>query len=442
MAARPSEPAAGGIAYALYGLVGSLVTVAAYVGLPLLRAGRQRAFLAERFGRVPDAARGLDRPLWIHAASMGEVMAAAPLVRAVRQHDPSVPIVVSTTSLAGRQTASDQLHADAVFLLPLDTPRFVGRTLAAVRPRMLVLIETELWPTLIRAAVRRGVACVLVSGRVSAATAVRYRRLRFLFERVLRQLSFVAAQSEADAERLRDMGAPPERVHVLGNLKLSREVVPPVRRAAELSLPGDRPILVAASTHAPEEEVVLDACASLWQSAPSALLILAPRRPERFAAVADLLQQRGIPFEKRTDGAKKIAPSIRVLLLDTLGELADALPGARAVYVGGTMTNIGGHNVLEPAVFAKPASFGPDTRNVELPAQELIAAGAAVRVVNASELSAFWGRALSEPAWAQAAGEAGRRVVERNSAVAQRTLAALLPYLHDESILEPTAHSA
>lgn len=442
MAQPHSEPAAGGVAYCLYDVLGHVVTLLAYLGLPVLRGGRYREHLGERFGRVPTEARGLDRPLWIHAASVGEVLAAAPLVRAVRQHDPAVPIVVSTTSLTGRQTASEHLHADAVFLLPVDTPLFVARTLAAVRPRALVLVETELWPALLRAAVRRNVPCVLVSGRLSEAASVRYHRVRGFFRRVLSQLSFLGAQSEADAARLRDIGAPAERVVVLGNLKVARVAVPPVPRSSRLPLPTDRPILVAASTHAPEEDLVLDACTTLWSSVPEVLLVLAPRRPERFVAVAELLQQRGIPFERRTDGASKVSPTTRVLLLDTLGELADALPGAHAVYVGGTMTTIGGHNVLEPAVFAKPVGFGPDTRNVATQAVELIEAGAALRISTAADLAAFWGRALLEPEWARAAGAAGRGVVERNSAVAQRTLAALLPYLEHESAVEPTAHDA
>ncbi len=424
-----AEPPAGGAAYALYAGIGHCVTALVYLLLPLLRAGRYGEGLEERMGRVPEEARGLDRPLWIHAASMGEVLAAAPLVRAIRQHEPAVPIVVSTTSLSGRATARERLHADAVFLLPVDTPFFVRRALARVAPRALVLVETEIWPNLIRAVVRRRIPCVVVSGRVSEGAAARYRRVRGFFRRVLSQVSLLGAQSDGDAERFRDIGAPRERVVVLGNLKLSREAVPPVRRAAGLRLPADRVVLVAASTHEPEEALALDACARVWRSAPSTLLVLAPRRPERFDEVAAMLRRRGLRYVRRTVMEASLAPSDQVLLLDTLGELADVLPVARAVYVGGTMSSIGGHNVLEPGIFGRPVSFGPETRNVEAAAEELLRAGAAVRVGDADALADVWQRSVDDESWAAAMGEAGRGVVERNSAAARRTLQAILPYL-------------
>lgn len=424
-----AEPPAGGAVYACYAGVGHCVTALVYLLLPFLRAGRHAEGLAERMGHVPAEARGLNRPLWIHAASMGEVLAAAPLVRAIRQHDPAVPIVVSTTSLSGRATAGERLHADAVFLLPVDTPFFVRRALAGVAPRALVLVETEIWPTLIRAVARRGIPCVVVSGRLSEGAAARYERARGFFRRVLSQVSLVGAQSDGDAERFRDIGAPVERVVVLGNLKLSRAAAPPVRHAVRLRLPADRVVLVAASTHAPEEVLALDACARLWRDAPSTLLVLAPRRPERFDEVAEMVRRRGLRSVRRTAMAPSLEPSVQVLLLDTLGELTDVLPVARAVYVGGTMSSIGGHNVLEPGIYGRPVSFGSETRNVEAAATELLREGAAVRVGDASALADFWQRAVDDASWATAMGEAGRRVVERHSAAAQRTLQALLPYL-------------
>lgn len=442
MVPTPSKPARGSLGYALYDAVGAAITVAGVVALPLLRRSRHRDGLDERLGRVPARASRLVRPLWIHAASVGEVLSTEPLIRELRRHRPDLPIVVSTTSWTGRVTAAERLGADAVMLLPADIGWVVRRCVRAVGPRLLVIVETEIWPALIREVVRSGAQVAFVSGRISPEAVRRYRWIDGFLGTVFRQVALFAMQTEDDAARARAIGAPPERIGVLGSLKFARDTAtgPPRPRAARLPLPADRPVLVAASTQPGEEPMVLDACAAVWQAHPEVLLVLAPRRPERFAEVALLLQQRGLPFLRRS-AREPLTPTTQVLLLDTLGELADAFPVARAVYVGGTMGGIGGHNVLEPAVFAKPVSFGPDTSNVAAAADALLAAGGAVRVTQAAELAAAWTSALVDPEGARRMGEAARAVVERQSAVAARTAEALLPLLNGHDV-DPASESA
>ena len=426
----------------VYDLIGVVMTLVVAPLVPLVRRSRHGERLDERFGIVPTAARGLARPLWLHAASVGEVLSTEPLIRELRRERPDLPIVVSTTSTTGRATAAERLGADAVMLLPLDVAWIVRRCLRALQPRLLVIVETEIWPALIREVSATGTPVAIVSGRISEPAARRYRRVRWFLRRVLQRIDLIARQSDTDAERMRSLGAPGERIVTLGSLKFARDTGagPPRPRRGRLSLRAERPIFVAASTQPGEEDLVIDACTGLWQRDPHVLLVVAPRRPDRFAEVAALLERRGLAFVRRSTNGASLDAHTQVLLLDSLGELADAFPAARAVYVGGTMGGVGGHNVLEPAVFARPVSFGPDTTNVAAAAQELLDAGAARRVADAAELASVWGALLDDPESAQSQGRAGRAVVDRQTAVAARTAAVLLPYLGEaagESRTEP-----
>lgn len=425
----------------LYDAFGWALTAVGMPMLPLIRRTRHGRGIDERLGKLPRAARGLARPLWLHAASVGEVLSTEPLIKELRRHRPDLPIVVSTTSWTGRNTALERLGADAVMLLPLDVAWVVRRCVRDLRPRMLVVVETEIWPTLVREVARTGAALALVSGRVSPGAAERYRRVGWFLRGVLDRFVLFLMQTEEDAARMRSIGAPAERIRVVGSLKFARDTAsrPPRPRGARLTLPSDRCILVAASTQPGEEEMVLDAFVGMWQSRPDLLLVIAPRRPARFDEVAKLLTERGVAFERRSENRGRLAPTTRVYLLDSLGELADAFPAARAVFVGGTTGSIGGHNVLEPAVFGKPVSFGPDTRNVAAAAEELLAGGGATRVRGAADLRSEWARLVADVDLAQRTGAAARNVVERQAAVAERTAEALLPYLDrdEEEDAEP-----
>jgi 3-deoxy-D-manno-octulosonic-acid transferase len=414
------------LACAVYDAAGIVLGISATPLLPLLLLTRRGGSLSERLGRLPADARNLSRPVWIHAASVGEVLAAAALVDEVRRQWPERHVLVSTTSLAGRDTARARAGADAVMLLPLDVRLVVDRVLRQVRPCCLVLVETEIWPALIGGAARQGVPCMMVSGRVSGRAAARYAWARWLTRPVLAQMSAFAMQTDADAERIVRLGAPPDRVQVIGSLKYARgrggdSAAEQTATEQARALVGGRPLLIAASTHPGEEQMALEACAPLWHEHPDLLLLVAPRRPERSNEIDELLARAGVSWERRSRLSGAVRPATRVLLLDTLGELPNLLSAARGVFVGGTIVPVGGHNVLEPALFGKPAAFGPFTSNVAAAAEALLEQGAAVRVHSAEELRAAWEAWLRRPQLAEEVGARGRALVDARGAVAQRT---------------------
>jgi len=421
------------LSYVAYNVAGILFGLLALPLLPLLLLTRHGRGLGERLAWLPPAAQRLRQPLWVHAASVGEVLAAQPLIEALRRTRPEIPILVSTTSASGRDTARGLPGVEAALLLPADIGWIVGSAMRRLRPRCLVIVETEIWPALVRAATDCGVPVVIVSGRISARAAAHYAWVRWLTRAVLSQVAACAMQSAADAARIVTLGAPTARVQVLGSLKFARSAnTPPSvtsRAAASTPTPAGlplagcvngRPLLIAASTHADEEQMVLEACAGLWAEYPDVLLLLAPRRPERFGEVDLLLARAGVTRQRRSELGGPVAGTTQVLLLDTLGELPDVLPVAQAVFVGGTIAPIGGHNVLEPAVFGKPVAFGPSTENVAAAAEALLAGGAATRVTDAKALRAEWGRLLRAPATAVEMGARGRAIVAAHAGVAER----------------------
>lgn len=420
---RDPGDAAGKVSYAVYDTVAALFGVLALPVLPVLALSRHGSGLRERLGCLPASVRALDRPIWVHAASVGEALAAEPLLRELRQRYPGVPRLVSTTTATGREVARTSLPVAGAMLLPVDPAGIVDRVVRQLHPRALVIMETEIWPGLIRAARRAGVPRVIVSGRISERAARRYGWVRWLTKAVFAQVDGFAMQSAADAARIVSLGAPADRVEVIGNLKFARSsagAVPVGRAAIDF---GARPVLIAASTHAGEERLVLDACASLWARHPALLLVVAPRRPERFDEVDRLVAATGLRRARRTAVMGAVPADVQVLLLDTVGELPGLLPAARAVFVGGTVAAVGGHNVAEPALCGKPVAFGPHTANVALWAEALLAAGGAVRIESAGELSAVWTRYVADEAAAAEAGERGRGVVAAHADVAARTAA-------------------
>lgn len=421
------------MSYAFYDLVGTVLGVLAVPFLGPLALTRHGRGLGERLGSTPAAVRALHRPVWVHAASVGEILAAEPLVEQLRRRRPELPVLVSTTTVTGRETARQRLRADAVMLSPVDLRWVVDRVMRRVRPRCLVIVETELWPALIRAAAGGGTPCLIVSGRVSERAARRYAWIRWLTRAVLSHVDVLAMQTDGDAARVIALGAPDDRVQVLGSLKLARGVGAPAARAAPdpRALLRDRVVLVAASTHAGEEAMVLDACAELWAAHPSLLLLIAPRRPERFSDVEHLIGRAGLRYERRTAVAGAVGRDTQVLLLDTLGELPNVLAAATAVFVGGTIAPIGGHNVLEPALFGRPVAFGPHTANVHAAATALLEAAAATRVHDAGELAAEWQRLLRQPGAADEMGARGRRVLAAGAAAAERTVELVCRHLTD-----------
>ncbi len=411
------------LSYTLYDALGLAVWALAFPAWPVFAFTRWGRYWLERLGQGGQSNPATESPVWIHAASVGEVLAAEPLVRELRERRPGLPIFVSTTSVPGREAASHHLGADSVRLAPLDVARLTDATIRKIRPRALVLIETELWPALIRSAKRAGVPVVLVSGRISERAAARYARIPKLMRAMLGFVDLCLMQSAVDAERICALGADPRKVRVLGNLKFARQASTVVAQPGENALArwlAQQPLFVAASTHPGEEELVLQAMARIWPTYPRARLLLAPRRPERFKAVAGLLQHWGMAAVRRSEFCEP-TEDLRVVLLDTLGELPNYLSCATGVFVGGTFDpRVGGHNVLEPALFGKPVAFGPHTEHVAEAAKQLLAARAGERVHGEEDLAAHWMRLLRQPEVAKEMGLRGREVVAEQRDVAVR----------------------
>lgn len=406
-----------------------------YLAVPLLvavtlwRGCRDRLLwrtLPERFGCLPACP---PDGLWVHAVSVGEVQAAAVLVRRLHADFPDRPLLVTCGTVTGRARAEALFDGVAmVRFLPWDLPPFVGRFLRRVQPRVGIILETELWPNLYRAAARQGVPLVVVSARLSAKSVRRYRRLPTLVRGLLRGVH-VCAQSAEDAERFIAVGADPARVSVCGNIKFDFE--PPADTAARgARLRGDlgagRPLWVAGSTHEGEEEQLLDAHAVLRAQLPRALLVLAPRHPPRFAAVAALLARRGIAHATRTSGAP-VDGEVAVLLLDTLGELLAFYAAADVAFVGGSLVPVGGHNLLEPAALGRPVLCGPFMANSAGVAPALAASGALTVVAGAEELAAALQSLLQDATARERGGAASREVVAVNRGALGRITGAIRP---------------
>jgi 3-deoxy-D-manno-octulosonic-acid transferase len=318
--------------------------------------------------------------------------------------------------------------------------RFLDRT----RPGLAVIVETELWPNLFHECARRGVPLVIASARLSAKSVARYQRLGDLFRGIFCAAVQLAVQTAEDAERFIAIGAGKAQTHVIGNIKFDLQINPAVLdRGRELraEFGGERPVWIAGSTHAGEEEQVLAAHAALRGERPDALLLLVPRHPDRFDSVADLLRRKNVPFTRRSLGAAA-AGAAHVVLVDTVGELAALYAAADVAFVGGSLVPIGGHNLLEPAALGLPVLTGPSYANGKDIARLLLKEGAALEVANAAELAAALCSLLSDPAARQRMGESGRHIVEANGGSVQRLLELIEPLLPDPASPMPAAAGA
>jgi 3-deoxy-D-manno-octulosonic-acid transferase len=419
----------------LYSLLlgAGLALLSPYFLLKGLRQNKYLHSLGARLGRVPDSLRQPTRgALWVHAVSVGEALAVAPLLKELRARFPGRKILVSTTTRTGQELAAKRLEADGTFYFPLDFAFACRRVLKAVRPAAVIVAETEIWPNFLREARRAGVRVVFVNGRISDRSFRGYRLWRFFLRRTLRDADFFLMQSPEDARRVRELGARPARVAIGGNLKFD---LPEPERPAFLSelehAAQGAPIVVAGSTMKGEEEKLLDALhVSREVKGPRAVLVLAPRHPERFEAVAQMLDARGLRLVRRsqwrTDGHRP-----DVVLLDTLGELAGAYAAATVSFVGGSLVSHGGHNPIEPALWAKPVLFGPSMENFRSIAQALVEARGAFQVRSPQALGILLAALLNDPEACQRAGAAARAVVERERGAAarcaERVAALLLP---------------
>jgi 3-deoxy-D-manno-octulosonic-acid transferase len=393
---------------------------------------KYREGLRERLGRVPrrlfsDPAVG--RPvIWLHAVSVGEVLAAGQLVRMLEATLPEYFLAISTTTRTGQALARERFGSNRVFYCPLDLPWAVRAYLEAIKPRMLILAETEFWPNLLSGCFRRQIPVVVVNARISNRSWPRYRKLRAFWRPILSRLTRVLAQSETDAERLRALACASDRVTVVGNLKFD------VRAATESEATrilraqgGGLRFVVAGSTLEGEEAVLLDAWPQLLFAEPQLAMVLAPRHPERFAAVASLLDRSGVAWIRRSNwnaNPPKLLRSGTIVLLDTIGELASVYSVASVAFVGGSLVPAGGHNPLEPAQFGVPIVMGPHYANFTA-ITEALRARNALRIAAKEDLAATLTDLLHDRTAAEAMGARAREVFEQQAGATERCVEAI-----------------
>ncbi|CAI8892166.1 MULTISPECIES: lipid IV(A) 3-deoxy-D-manno-octulosonic acid transferase [unclassified Pseudomonas] len=413
----------------------TLYTALFYLGLPLvairlwLRSRKAPAYakrIGERFSYgMPRLQPG---GIWVHAVSVGESIAAAPMIRALLQRYPQLPITVTCMTPTGSERIQALFAGEPRIqhcYLPYDLPCAAARFLDHAKPKLAVIMETELWPNHIHQCAKRGIPVALANGRLSERSARGYGRFSKLTAPMLAEMSFFAVQTEAEAQRFRDLGARPQTVEVTGSIKFDLTIDPQLlQRAHELRGQWqalERPVWIAASTHEGEDEVVLDAHRRLLANYPNALLILVPRHPERFNSVFELCQREGFATVRRSTGAN-VEADTSVLLGDTMGELLFLYALADSAFVGGSLVPNGGHNLLEPAALAKPVLSGPHLFNFLDIAAQLREAGALAEVDDAEGLAVEVQRLFELPRDAQRMAEAGLAVMRRNQGALQRLL--------------------
>jgi 3-deoxy-D-manno-octulosonic-acid transferase len=411
--------------YFIYTLVFAVGLILAFPYY-LVRFGKYLPTLKDRFGflRVPQ----LHRSIWVHAVSVGEVKAVEKLLERLRRKFPEQPLVVSTATPTGQQLAKEWRGiVDHTLYFPIDLPWCVRRALNRVNPELVIIAETEIWPNFLRECREREVRVMMINGRISDKSFPRYRLARRWLRRVFEDYTILGMQSETDRMRIEAIGADPQKVTVFGNLKydighLGRSLDDSLSRLLE----SWSCVWIAASTMAGEEDLVLDAYQKLRKQHPQLKLVIAPRHPERFDSVEEILKQRHLAFVRRTRllDERQLAD---VLLLDSIGELAATFQYADVVFMGGSLVPTGGHNILEPARYRKPIVFGPHMENFREMARLFLAAGAAIRLHKPSELAATIAALLSNPRQASDLGTNAFKIVQQNSGATDRVLQVLQP---------------
>jgi len=433
--------------FLLYSLAMLLVFLAAspYFLYQAVRHGKYTGSLTERLGFLP-VSLNLDREpsIWIHAVSVGEALTARAIAGDLKARYPQLRLFVSTTTMTGQRVAKESFQvADGVFFFPIDLGFIVRRVLEIVRPRLFIMMETEIWPNLLRECRTRGVRTIVVNGRISTRSFPRYRLVKPLFRRVLTLVDRFCVQGEETAGRLVELGAPRDRITITGSLKFDALQIPGTTgtaRGAErvlryFTVADGRAVVVAGSTMPGEHDIVLRAFERIRTLARNPLLILAPRKPEHFAEAAALARQSGFRTVLRSELAIDEEVKADVVVLDTIGELAQVYQAATVVFVGGSLVPIGGHNILEPAVYGKPIVFGPHMQNFAEIAEAFLAGNAAVQVQSGRELEDALIELLAEPEARVRLGDRARALVEANRGARERSLAAVAELLP----LPPTA---
>lgn len=425
------------LAQAVLEVIRALYTLVFYLALPLvllrllLRARKAPAYArrwGERFGFVPRLNAG--QVIWVHSVSVGETLAAVPLIKQLQQRYPEAQLVVTTMT----PTGSDRVRAsfgDSVYHVyaPYDLPDAVARFLKRVSPDLLVIMETELWPNLIAGCAARQIPVVLANARLSAKSAQGYGKIAGLTGAIMNELTVVAAQHRDDGERFRQLGLPQSSLDVTGNIKFDLELGEAVRvtaRELKQQWAGDagRPVLLAASTHRGEDEQVLEAFRQIQQRHPELLLVLVPRHPERFNEVAQLCRSHGFSLVRRSEGARPENDQ-QILLGDTMGELLAFCGASDIVFVGGSLVPVGGHNLIEPAAWSAPVLSGPHLFNFSEASQLLLSAGGMAICEDSTVLAQRVNELLDHPERRLEMGRAAKGVAEQNRGALERLLAVI-----------------
>jgi len=416
--------------YIIYNILLILATIllSPVILFKLATVPKYRGGISQKFGRlrkgVLKVIRG-SRPIWVHAVSVGEVMAAHPLIRELKKKYPRRKLILSTVTVTGNYTARQRVpEADAVFYFPFDYPFIVRRVIKGINPVAVLVAETELWPNFFRQLRKAGIPSAVINGRISPHSYKNYMKFRWFFRQVFSSVDLFCMQSEADAGRIREIGAAPEKVIVTGNLKFDQRI-PPLRQIP-VSFPAARPVITAGSTHRGEETALLDIHARLKEKFPGLLLIIAPRHPERFDEVEGLINKAGYECQRRTTlkGAVK-----EVLLLDTIGELRSFYAVCDIAFVGGSLVKVGGHNLLEPASMKKPVIFSRYMFNFKEISEALITAGGGIMVKDKEDLYVQIDKLLSDRELAKSIGERAFAVIAANSGATRKTIDAVSGFI-------------
>ncbi|MBE0597884.1 MAG: 3-deoxy-D-manno-octulosonic acid transferase [Desulfuromonadales bacterium] len=398
------------------------------------RFGKSRRGIRERLGFfLPDRLDPLSgrSVIWIHAVSVGETRAAIPLVKALKRQFPEHALVVSNVTETGHAVAREIVEADLCLFFPFDLSWAVRRVLRQVRPSLIVIVETEIWPNFVRFARRFDIPVVLVNGRISDRSYPRYRRVRRLIRPVLEQFTAFCMQTAQDAERVRQLGGPAERIEVTRNLKFDMQApAEGLDRAAlrdNFRLPADGSVWAVGSTHPGEEEVVAEVYRRLLEEGQQLTLVLVPRHPERARLVAGMLAERRFAVTLRTRLGERTEPLRpgEILLVDTLGEMLKVYAAADLVFLGGSLMPIGGHNVLEAALLRRPVIFGPHMSNFREIARLLLEAGGGIQVEDAEGLHGAVAQLLNQPELRQRMGEGGNGLLQQNAGATRHTIEVL-----------------
>ena len=412
----------------IYNLL-SLISFIAYLPWLLFKKGPENRlqYLKERLG----ISEYTNADIWVHAVSVGEVMAALPFLTSLKKEFPGIKIVLSTTTYTGQKIAREKFpSADRTMYIPWDTWLTISKAVMTIKPKIFITIETELWPALFSTLKKNGSRIVLLNGRISPESFKGYKLIKPFMKKVLSYLDFIYMQGETDAERIVTIGADKKKAGIMGNFKFDIELD---KKESVNWMDGVKgKIILAGSTHKGEEEIVLDAYEEVKKSFPDLKLILAPRHPERFNEAEEILKRRNLNFIRRTELNLESGvwnqKSCDIILLDTIGELSQLFSKADVTFIGGSLLPFGGHNILEPAYWGKPSIFGPHMENFPI-AKDFLMEGAAIMVKDPGGLAAAIKDLLENTEKAEHMGQKAKGIIDKNTGAVKKAVTLVRSFL-------------